>query len=109
MPREDEDVFILGSLIPYTEKTGIELRVGIVVGPGLQLPVRRAFTSAFLLLLGIAGIGALVLSLSISICRANRQEKASFPELWKLQRASTPKEAKAAGREIMDFGARGFP
>ena len=106
-------MFILRSLIPYAETTaGIELFVGMVIGPGLQLPVRalrRAFTSAFLPLFGIAGIGVLVLSLSISICRTNRQEKASFPELWKLQRASTPKEAKAAGREIVDFGARGFP
>jgi hypothetical protein len=97
------------SLIPYTETTGNEFCVGMAVGPGLRLAVRRALGSALLPLLGIAGIGAFVLSLSISICRANRQEKASFPELWKLQRASTPKEAKAAGREIVDFGARGFP
>ena len=100
---------MLRSLIPYAEVTGIELRVGMDIGPGLQLPVRRAFTSAFLPLLGIAGIGAFVLFLSISICRTNRQENASFPELWELQRASTPKEAKAAEREVVDFGARGFP
>lgn len=67
------------------------------------------FTSAFLPLWGIDGIGTFVLSLSISICRIKRQENASFPELWKLQRASTPKEAKAAGREIVVLGARGFP
>jgi hypothetical protein len=41
--------------------------------------------------------------------QSRRHENASFPELWKLQRASTPKEAKAAGREIVVFGARGFP
>lgn len=97
------------SLIPYAEKTGIELRAGMLRGPGLQLRAERAFGSAVLPLLGIVGFGTLVLSLSISICRASRQEKASFPELWKVQRASTPKEAKAAGRDIMVFGARGFP
>jgi hypothetical protein len=102
-------VFVPKSLIPYTETTGIELRVGMLRGAGLQLRARRVFDSAVLPLLGIAGFGTFVLSLSISICRANRQEKASFPELWKVQRASTPKEAKAAGRDIMVFGARGFP
>ena len=109
VPREGEGEFIPRSLIPYAEMTGSELRVGILIGPGLQLRARRAFTSAFLPLLGMTGTGAFVLSLSISICRTNRQENASFPELWKLQRASTPREAKAAGREIVVFGARGFP
>lgn len=107
--REGKGVFMLASLIPYAETTGSELCVGMPIGPGLQLRVRKAFASAFLPLLGITGIGTFVLSLSISICKANRQEKASFPELWKLQRASTPKEAKAEGSEIVVFGARGFP
>ena len=102
-------MFIPKSLTPYADMTGIELRMGMFMGPGLQLRAWRAFGSAALPLLGTAGFGTFVPSLSISICRANRQEKASFPELWKVQRASTPKEAKAAGRDIMAFGARGFP
>jgi len=112
MPRECEDALVLISplaYIPYAEKTGSESCVGMLIGPGLRLRARRAFTSRFLPPRGIEGIGAFVLSLSISICKAKRQENASFPELWKLQRASTPKEVNAAGREITVFGARGFP
>lgn len=91
------------------EMTGREFCVGMLIGPVLNVRVRRVVASVFLPLRGIAGIGGFVLPLSINICRSKRHENASFPELWKLQRASTPKEAKAAGREIVVFGARGFP
>jgi hypothetical protein len=74
-------VFILTSVIPYAETIGSELCVAIGIGPGLRLWVRRAFTSTFLPLFGIEGIGTFVLSRSMSICRAKRQENASFPEL----------------------------
>lgn len=93
----------------FTEMTGREFCVGMLIGPVLKARVRRALTSKFLPLRGIAGNGGFVLPLSINICRSKRHENASFPELWKLQRASTPKEAKAAGREIVVFDARGFP
>ena len=91
------------------EITGREFCVGMVIGPALEVRVRRILASTFLPLRGIAGIGGFVPPLSINIWRSKRDENASFPELWKLQRASTPKEAKAAGREIVVFGALGFP
>lgn len=91
------------------EMTGSEFCVGMFIVPVLEVRVRKVLMSRFFPLRGIAGIGGFVLSLSINICRTKRQENASLPELWKLQRASTPKEVKAAGREIAVFGARGFP
>jgi hypothetical protein len=91
------------------EITGSEFCAGMFIVPVLEVRARKVSMSRFLPLRGTTGIGGFVLSLSINICRIKRQENASLPELWKLQRALTPKEVKAAGREIVVFGARGFP
>ena len=93
----------------FVEMTGREFCMGIPISPVLKVRARGVSIPKFLPLRGIAGMGGFVLPLSINICRSKRDENASFPELWKLQRVSTPKEVKAAGREIVVFGARGFP